>query len=41
LKDYDSAIHRAIRKYGKENFEFSVLEETKLDKKLLNEREIY
>lgn len=32
-------IHRAIRKYGKENFIFEVLEEC--PKELLNEREIY
>lgn len=35
----DSAIYRAIRKYGLENFEFSVLEECSIEQ--LDEREIY
>ena len=32
-------IHRAIRKYGIDNFDFSILEECSVDK--LDEREIY
>ena len=26
-KDYDEAFHRALRKYGKEGFEFNIIEE--------------
>lgn len=37
--DYDGVFHRAIRKYGVENFEFEVLEEC--DCKCLNDRERY
>jgi group I intron endonuclease len=37
--EYDSAIHRAFRKYGYENFEYSILEECQIQE--LNEREIY
>lgn len=36
---YNTAIHRAIRKYGIENFSFEVIEEC--TKELLSEREIY
>lgn len=36
---YDYPLYRAIRKYGLENFEFSILEECEIFK--LNEREIY
>ena len=36
---YNTAIHRAIRKYGVENFSFEVIEEC--TKELLSEREIY
>lgn len=35
----DFAIHQAIRKYGKNNFTFSIVEECKAE--LLNERECY
>ena len=38
-KDENSPFHRAIRKYGIENFSFEILEEC--DKKDLNEREKY
>ena len=36
---YHHAIHRAMRKYGSDNFSFDILEECTEDK--LNEREIY
>ena len=36
---YDTAIHRAIRKYGVENFSFDVVEEC--DQEELRDREIY
>lgn len=36
---YDTAIHRAIRKYGLENFSFDVIEECETEE--LNAREIY
>lgn len=36
---YDTAIHRAIRKYGVDNFSFDVIEECDQDK--LREREVY
>lgn len=36
---YDTAIHRAIRKYGVENFSFDIIEECCQDE--LREREIY
>lgn len=36
---YDTAIHRAIRKYGVDNFSFDIIEECDQDK--LREREIY
>lgn len=36
---YDTAIHRAIRKYGVENFKFEIVEEC--DQENLREREIY
>lgn len=35
----DFYIHKALRKYGKENFTFQIIEEC--DLKILNEREIY
>ena len=35
----DCAIHKAIRKYGVENFSFEIIE--KCEQSLLNEREIY
>jgi group I intron endonuclease len=38
-KDYEVAIHRAIRKYGIENFEISIIEQC--PENLLNKREIY
>ena len=38
-KDYDMVIYRAIRKYGLDNFTFSVLEKCPIEK--LNEKEIY
>lgn len=37
--EYNSSLHCAIRKYGIENFSFSILEEC--EKKKLNEQEIY
>lgn len=37
--DYDYPLHRAIRKYGVDNFTFEILEEC--DNCLLNEREMY
>jgi group I intron endonuclease len=37
--EYNSALHKAIRKYGIENFIFSILEECSVD--VLDEREIY
>lgn len=36
---YDTAIHRAIRKYGVDNFSFEIIEEC--DQNKLREREIY
>lgn len=36
-----TAIHKALNKYGIENFTFEILEETPLDKDYMNEREIY
>ena len=36
---YDTAIHRAIRKYGVDNFSFDIIEEC--DQEKLREREIY
>lgn len=38
-KKSEYIIHRAMRKYGIDNFDFSILEECSVDK--LNEREIY
>lgn len=38
-KGYDYPLYRAIRKYGLENFEFSILEEC--SKELLNTRELF
>lgn len=42
-KDYNQAVHSALRKYGKENFEFNILEDNipNDDKELLKQREIY
>lgn len=42
-KDYNQAIHKALRKHGKENFEFNILEDNIPDenKQLLKEKEIY
>ncbi len=37
--DYDMVIYRAIRKYGLNNFEFSIIEEC--SKEELNDKEIY
>lgn len=37
--DYNSCLHKAIRKYGVENFSFEILE--KCEPEQLNEREIY
>ena len=39
--EYDSAIHRALRKYGLENFSFEIIEECPNDTTILNEREIF
>lgn len=39
--EYDSAIHRALRKYGLENFSFEIIEECPDDTIILNEREIF
>lgn len=39
-KKFDIPFHRAIRKYGKENFEWSIIDFAK-DKKDLNEKEKY
>lgn len=39
VSDYNSKKNRAFRKYGINNFDFQVLEETTLEK--LNDREIY
>jgi group I intron endonuclease len=36
-----SHLHRAIRKYGFENFQISILEQNISDENLLNEREIF
>lgn len=36
-----TALHKALKKYGIENFTFEILEETPLDKNYMNEREIY
>lgn len=38
-EEYDSHFHRALRKYGRDNFDYEVIEECSKDK--LNEREIY
>jgi group I intron endonuclease len=38
-REYDKAFYRALRKYGKENFNFEILEEC--SKEDLNEREKY
>ena len=36
---YNSALHNAIRKYGKENFEWEVIEECKIEE--IDEKERY
>lgn len=38
-KDYDQTIHRAIRKYGLENFDFVILEECSPEE--LDQKEVY
>ena len=38
-RDYDCLFHRAIRKYGIDNFDFQILEECSIEE--LNDREIY
>lgn len=38
-REYNSQLHKAIRKYGIENFTFSIIEECSIDK--LNEKEKY
>ena len=38
-KDFNMVIHKAIRKYGRENFSFSIIE--KCSKEELNDKEIY
>ena len=40
-KDYNLAIHRAIRKYGIENFEFNILEDNLNDLQEMKEKEQY
>lgn len=40
-RDYNLPIHKAIRKYGIENFEVNILEDNIEDINLLKEREIY
>ena len=40
-RDYNQPIHRALRKYGKENFEYNVLEDNINDLELLKKREQY
>ena len=40
-KDYNAAIHCAIRKYGLDNFEYIKIEELPDDKELLKNREQY
>ena len=40
-RDYNLPIHKAIRKYGIENFEFNILEDNLKDEKEMKEREIY
>ena len=39
-KDYNSPFHRALRKYGRDNFSLSILEDN-IPMDLLKEREIY
>ena len=38
--DYNYLLHKAIRKYGKENFSLEILEEVE-DEKVLSEKEMY
>lgn len=38
-EDYDKPLYKAMRKYGRENFSFEIIEECEIDK--LCEREIY
>lgn len=40
-KEYNSVIHRAFRKYGYDNFEYSILAKDINDINLLNQLEIY
>ena len=40
-KDYEAPIHRAIRKYGIENFDFNIIEDNIEDINLLKQREQY
>ena len=40
-KDYNNIIHKAIRKYGLENFDFIILEECENDTNILKKREQY
>lgn len=40
-RDYNLPIHRALRKYGEENFELNILEDDIEDKEKLKEKEIY
>lgn len=40
-KDYNLPLHRAIRKYGIQNFDFNILEDNLKDTQEMKEREIY
>lgn len=40
-RDYNEVIHKAIRKYGLENFDYLILEECENNTKILKEREQY
>ena len=40
-KDYNLAIHRAIRKYGIDNFDFKILEDNLKDVETMKQREIF
>lgn len=40
-KDYNLAIHRAIRKYGIDNFDFKILEDNLKDIETMKQREIF
>lgn len=39
-KDYNAPFHKALRKYGRENFDLTILEDN-IEDELLKEREIY